>query len=85
MAQPYEVACQAERQVQESPTHRRMALPFSERRLLLLSLDTLAQGATLLLTMAWRPGYDLDWRIGSPITPLIRAAGRGVVPFGMHL
>jgi hypothetical protein len=60
MAQPYGVAYQAERQVQESPTRRRVDLPFSERRLLLLSLDMLALGAALLLTLAWRPGHDLD-------------------------
>ncbi|MBI2322432.1 MAG: sugar transferase [Chloroflexi bacterium] len=39
----------------------RFALPFSERRLLLMALDLAAVNGALVLTLALRPDYALDW------------------------
>lgn len=38
-------------------------LPFSERRLILMGLDLLALNGALLLSLALRSEYDLDWRL----------------------
>lgn len=41
----------------------RLPLHISERRLLLRGLDLLALNVALLLALALRPGYSLDWRL----------------------
>ena len=41
----------------------RLPLHVSERRLLLMGLDLLALNGALLLALALRPGYSLDWRL----------------------
>ncbi|MFB0535399.1 MAG: sugar transferase [Anaerolineae bacterium] len=51
----------------ERPTlntqHFRLPLHISERRLLLVGLDLLAMNGALLLALALRPEYSLDWRL----------------------